>query len=125
VRSDDEDTIRYIKALNHDETKTAVSCERSFLATLDGSCKTPIAGKPHPPCPFSSSSSRVAHQGIGMDQPLCVATSEDETGHVRKSDIDVCHLDDQTGQATIDNGIITLKGLVCDPYGKKMFRAER
>jgi hypothetical protein len=49
----------------------------------------------------------------------------DETRHFRKSDIDVCHLDDQTGQATINNGIITLKGLVCDPYGKKMFRAER
>mmetsp|Transcript_5370 Transcript_5370/g.12920 ORF Transcript_5370/g.12920 Transcript_5370/m.12920 type:complete len:375 (-) Transcript_5370:228-1352(-) len=45
VRSDDEKTIKYIKALNHDETKTDVSCERSFLATLDGSCKTPIAAQ--------------------------------------------------------------------------------
>lgn len=72
MRSDDEKTIRYIKALNHDQTKTAVSCERSFLATLDGSCKTPIAG-----------------------------------------------------QAKIDNGIIYLKGLVCNPEGTKMFRAER
>ena len=45
VRSDDEKTIRYISALNHVETKTAVECERSFLAALDGSCKTPIAGE--------------------------------------------------------------------------------
>mmetsp|Transcript_13968 Transcript_13968/g.21745 ORF Transcript_13968/g.21745 Transcript_13968/m.21745 type:complete len:374 (-) Transcript_13968:295-1416(-) len=45
VKSDDEKTIKYISALNHDETKICVECERSFLATLDGSCKTPIAGQ--------------------------------------------------------------------------------
>eukprot|EP00960_Hanusia_phi_P046566 757911-Hanusia_phi.AAC.1 len=45
VRSDDDKTLKYISALNHKETKTCVDCERSFLATLDGSCKTPIAGQ--------------------------------------------------------------------------------
>lgn len=30
--------------LNHEETRLAVSCERAFLETLDGSCRTPIAG---------------------------------------------------------------------------------
>ncbi|MEJ2376082.1 MAG: hydroxymethylbilane synthase [Pseudolabrys sp.] len=30
--------------INHAETFTAVTCERAFLAELDGSCKTPIAG---------------------------------------------------------------------------------
>ena len=45
VRSDDERTIKYISALNDKDTKTCVDCERSFLATLDGSCKTPIAGQ--------------------------------------------------------------------------------
>ena len=45
VRSDDARTIKYIKALNHHDTKLCVDCERSFLATLDGSCKTPIAGQ--------------------------------------------------------------------------------
>jgi hydroxymethylbilane synthase len=30
--------------LNHKDTCTALDCERSFLATLDGSCRTPIAG---------------------------------------------------------------------------------
>lgn len=34
----------YIGSLNHEETKLAVSCERAFLVTLDGSCRTPIAG---------------------------------------------------------------------------------
>lgn len=31
-------------AINHVETATAIACERAFLAALDGSCRTPIAG---------------------------------------------------------------------------------
>lgn len=34
----------YIASLNHEETRLAVTCERAFLLTLDGSCRTPIAG---------------------------------------------------------------------------------
>jgi len=30
--------------IDHADTSTAVVCERAFLAALDGSCKTPIAG---------------------------------------------------------------------------------
>jgi hypothetical protein len=43
-----------LAALNHEETRLAVVCERAFLAALDGSCRTPIAGwarvsgGPHP-----------------------------------------------------------------------------
>jgi len=44
-RSDDERSIKYIDALNHVETKICVDCERAFLETLDGNCKTPIAGQ--------------------------------------------------------------------------------
>ncbi len=33
-----------LAALNHEETRLAVVCERAFLAALDGSCRTPIAG---------------------------------------------------------------------------------
>lgn len=37
--------IRDILArIDHVDTSTAVVCERAFLAVLDGSCKTPIAG---------------------------------------------------------------------------------
>ncbi|KAM3302721.1 porphobilinogen deaminase, chloroplastic [Capsicum chacoense] len=43
-RSDDETMANYIAALNHEETRLAVACERAFLTTLDGSCRTPIAG---------------------------------------------------------------------------------
>ena len=31
-------------AINDLETETRVLCERSFLAELDGSCRTPLAG---------------------------------------------------------------------------------
>lgn len=43
-RSGDEKIERYLESLNHEETRLAVACERSFLETLDGSCRTPIAG---------------------------------------------------------------------------------
>ena len=33
-----------LEAVNHRQTYDAVSCERSFLMALDGSCRTPIAG---------------------------------------------------------------------------------
>merc|ERR1712085_103473 len=44
-RSGDERSLKYIGALNHQETLTCVECERSFLEALDGNCKTPIAGQ--------------------------------------------------------------------------------
>lgn len=43
-RSDDDKMAAYLASLNHEETRLAVACERAFLETLDGSCRTPIAG---------------------------------------------------------------------------------
>ena len=43
-RADDKPTRALLERLNDAESATAVTCERSFLARLDGSCKTPIAG---------------------------------------------------------------------------------
>ncbi|KAF3775158.1 Porphobilinogen deaminase [Nymphaea thermarum] len=43
-RSNDEKMAGYIASLNDEETRLAVACERAFLETLDGSCRTPIAG---------------------------------------------------------------------------------
>ncbi|KAK9748262.1 hypothetical protein RND81_02G046100 [Saponaria officinalis] len=43
-RDDDERMVKYLSSLNHEETRLAVVCERAFLETLDGSCRTPIAG---------------------------------------------------------------------------------
>lgn len=43
-RLGDKRTDDLISAINDPVTWTAVSCERGFLAALDGSCRTPIAG---------------------------------------------------------------------------------
>lgn len=44
-RTGDEKMMRFLEPLNHHETITCVSSERAFLAKLDGSCRTPIAGQ--------------------------------------------------------------------------------
>ncbi|MEW5300001.1 MAG: hypothetical protein WDW38_002828 [Sanguina aurantia] len=46
-RSDDPDSLALLAKLNHEETRIAIVCERSFLTALDGSCRTPIAGFCH------------------------------------------------------------------------------
>ena len=43
-RAGDDATRTLLAPLNHPATETAVSAERAFLAALDGSCRTPIAG---------------------------------------------------------------------------------
>ena len=44
ARANDERTREILARINHADTFTAIACERAFLAELDGSCKTPIAG---------------------------------------------------------------------------------
>jgi hydroxymethylbilane synthase len=44
VREADTRTRNLISPINHADTLTAVCAERAFLAVLDGSCRTPIAG---------------------------------------------------------------------------------
>jgi hydroxymethylbilane synthase len=43
-RNGDAKTKALLEPLNDAASATAVACERAFLAALDGSCKTPIAG---------------------------------------------------------------------------------
>lgn len=43
-RIGDDATLHMLAPLNDANTKTALAAERSFLAALDGSCRTPIAG---------------------------------------------------------------------------------
>ena len=43
-RIGDAATRRLVDAIGDDTTATALACERAFLAALDGSCRTPIAG---------------------------------------------------------------------------------
>jgi hydroxymethylbilane synthase len=44
ARAGDESIRDILARIDHADTSTAVACERAFLAVLDGSCKTPIAG---------------------------------------------------------------------------------
>jgi hydroxymethylbilane synthase len=44
ARANDARTREALARINHTDTFTALACERAFLAELDGSCKTPIAG---------------------------------------------------------------------------------
>jgi len=44
VREADARTRERVAAIDHADTSIALSCERAFLAVLDGSCRTPIGG---------------------------------------------------------------------------------
>jgi hydroxymethylbilane synthase len=44
AHQDDARTRGLLSAINHPDTLTALGAERAFLAVLDGSCRTPIAG---------------------------------------------------------------------------------
>jgi hydroxymethylbilane synthase len=44
VRIDDARTRDLLAKIDHADTSVALACERAFLAVLDGSCRTPIAG---------------------------------------------------------------------------------
>jgi hydroxymethylbilane synthase len=44
TRARDPRALSLLAAVDHHETSIALACERAFLAELDGSCRTPIAG---------------------------------------------------------------------------------
>jgi hydroxymethylbilane synthase len=44
IRENDEEAATLLAAIDHWTTHVAIACERGFLATLDGSCRTPISG---------------------------------------------------------------------------------
>lgn len=44
ARAGDSETRAIVDAISHEKTTTALTCERAFLETLDGSCRTPLAG---------------------------------------------------------------------------------
>ncbi len=44
TRADDAKIRDLLAPINHADTAIALACERAFLAALDGSCRTPIAG---------------------------------------------------------------------------------
>jgi hydroxymethylbilane synthase len=58
TRAEDRRTRDLLAAIDHAESGTALACERAFLAVLDGSCRTPIAGY------ASISAGRLAFRGL-------------------------------------------------------------
>jgi len=44
IRAKDERMARFVAAIDHAPTNIALTTERAFLAALDGSCRSPIAG---------------------------------------------------------------------------------
>jgi hydroxymethylbilane synthase len=44
IRADDARTRESVSPLDDEMTAVTLACERAFLASLDGSCRTPIAG---------------------------------------------------------------------------------
>jgi hydroxymethylbilane synthase len=44
ARADDARMREFLAKIDHADTSVALACERAFLAVLDGSCRTPIAG---------------------------------------------------------------------------------
>ena len=44
IRADDQETASLVAPLNHAPTATCIAAERAYLAQLEGSCRTPIAG---------------------------------------------------------------------------------
>ena len=42
-RAGDRETNKYFTTLNHEQTEKEISCERAFLARLEGGCQVPIA----------------------------------------------------------------------------------
>jgi hydroxymethylbilane synthase len=57
-RRDDDRINAFVGAISDADTQTAIDCERSFLALLDGSCKTPIGGH------CSVEGDRIAFRGM-------------------------------------------------------------
>ncbi|GJQ09611.1 hypothetical protein GpartN1_g1402.t1 [Galdieria partita] len=45
IREDDEVAYSWISQLDDAHSRICIECERSFLSSLDGSCRTPIAGQ--------------------------------------------------------------------------------
>ncbi len=58
IRADDAATRAAVAAINDASTATAFAAERAFLAALDGSCRTPIAGH------ATVTASRVRFRGL-------------------------------------------------------------
>lgn len=117
-----------LAALNHEETRLAVVCERAFLAALDGSCRTPIAGWAR----VSGCTGVCCTHALGS---LCKQAAGSACAWVRRICSSLC-MDLGAGTALRndllfcpflqnDNGQLAFNGLVSTPDGKKVYQTTR
>jgi hydroxymethylbilane synthase len=73
AREDDARTRALLAAIDDRDAATALACERAFLAVLDGSCRTPIAGH------AAIAGGRVAFRGLVLrpDGSACIEVARD------------------------------------------------
>jgi hydroxymethylbilane synthase len=77
AREDDASTRAALARINHAPTFTALACERAFLAELDGSCRTPIAGH------ATLAGDALAFRGLIVRPDGAAAHDITGTGHVK------------------------------------------
>ena len=81
TRSGDRKTKKMLEAINHAPSFAALMAERAFLAALDGSCRTPVAGHARIEnghlhltglviMPDGSAFAGVSHEGAARDAAL-------------------------------------------------------
>ncbi len=73
TRADDEATREILAPVNHETSNIAVSCERAFLAALDGSCRTPLAGH----AVFDNGTLRFRGHALTLDGRHCFETTRE------------------------------------------------
>ena len=73
IRSGDDAARALLAVINDQPSAITVACERAFLAALDGSCRTPLAGH------ASLRDGRIAFRGhaLTMDGKHCFETTRD------------------------------------------------
>jgi hydroxymethylbilane synthase len=79
TRTEDRRTRDLIAAINDPDTLTALGAERAFLAVLDGSCRTPIAGHAR------IAGGRVAFRGLILRPDGSEALETSRTGPVAEA----------------------------------------
>jgi hydroxymethylbilane synthase len=77
ARADDDQSRALVEAINDADAAIALACERAFLAVLDGSCKTPIAGYAR------LAGGRVQFSGLIVKPDGSAALSVSRTGPAR------------------------------------------
>jgi hydroxymethylbilane synthase len=84
IRKTDERARALLQPINHHATEIAVACERAFLAALEGSCRTPIAGH----AVLAGTSVRFRGQTLTLDGGRCFEASREgpPTDAVRMGD---------------------------------------